>query len=171
MNACTLLLWSASKAQGLRAEGMGDFELNPGEPTTKSERREDRYWSDIDQLFYGGRAAARVNSFLEKQLPISDHIELAMAGIARGITVCPFCNVMLADTASLIDHMRHQHDKHTCRICFKFFNSRRALGFHLNATHGAKDHLKCPICGKNFAHKQNKVQHLKSVHRVHFQDS
>ena len=79
---------------------------------------------------------------------------------------CPIC---FRETPSFdlhFCHLRVEHRKFVCTVCLKLFNSRRSLGFHHNVTHGDKDHLKCHLCFKKFAHVQNKNAHLRNVHGV-----
>lgn len=81
------------------------------------------------------------------------------------ILKCPECPRLFKDSVARDRHQRWSH-RLECLDCNERFKSRSTLLRHCNAKHGRDKNLKCHLCGKAFAHKQNKSRHMLSAHNV-----
>ena len=82
---------------------------------------------------------------------------------------CHLCQVTLRDAGGLRRHIKHVHEKverkfGKCDLCDKIFRSSGYLKIHMQAVHEKVRKWNCETCGKDFAHKEGYLSHVRTIH-------
>jgi len=81
---------------------------------------------------------------------------------------CDICLKELKNQHALRGHKKRVHErisKESCPSCFKVFDNKLKLYFHVRAVHTLEDSI-CQTCGKNFKNKFSLKKHLSEYHRM-----